>query len=189
MISRMSSAGRWSRNPRATSFDTPIAVPAMPSCVSRWNESHGASRRGLIPACGMSSKYDAHSAKVSTNWNASATTSTPLTVLSLTAMATFTNDSPHTMIVNAPRRSRRWCSSIGGNSGSRLERMIAGRITTARPTAASPMRAPSGNGAATTKHAAAIVFRVASCRAKGACGPPWCAARQYIAATVPTSNP
>ena len=134
----------------------------MPSCVTRWNASHGASRRWLTPAWGMSSKYDAHNANVRMNWNASATTSTPSTVLSLTAMATFTNDSPHTMMVNAPRRSTRCGSSSGGNAASRVERPTAGTITTANPTAAPPMRTGSGSGATIRKHAAATVFNPAS---------------------------
>ena len=91
-----------------------MAVPAMPSCVSRWQPIHAANRRWSTPANGMSSKYEAHNANVRMNWNTSATTSMPSTVLSLTAMATFTNASPHTMIVNAPSRSTRWFSSIGG---------------------------------------------------------------------------
>ena len=98
---------------------------------------------------------------MSTNWNASATTSIPFTVLSLTAIATFTNDSPHTMIVNAPNRSTRCSSSRVGNSDKRLDRAIAGSTTTAIPTAATATRSASGSGAATTNNAAATVFSVA----------------------------
>ena len=187
MISRMSSAGRCSKNPDATSLDTPMAVPAMPSCITRWKETQGANRCWSIPAKGMSSKYDAHSANVRMNWNVSATTSIPSILLSLTAMATFTNASPHTMMVNAPSRSTRCCSSMGGKSTRRIERHAAGAIITAMPTAAPTMRPDSGSAAAARKHAAASAWMPARCRANLACGPWASAARQYMNAIVTTS--
>ena len=75
MISRMSSAGRCSKKPGATSFDTPMAVPAIASCMHQVEPEPRREPAWSIPACGMSSKYDAQSANVRTNWNASATTS------------------------------------------------------------------------------------------------------------------
>ncbi len=136
----------------------------MPSCMTRWNEIHGANRCWSIPANGMSSKYDAQSANVRMNWNVSATTSMPLIVLSLTAMATFTNASPHTMIVNAPSRSTRCSSSSGGKSTRRIERQAAGAIITAMPIAVPMMRPFSGNAADATKQIAATPWMTARWR-------------------------
>ena len=111
----------------------------------------------------------------------------PSILLSLTAIATFTNASPHTMIVNAPSRSTRCASSSGGKSTRRIERHAAGAIITTMPTAAPTMRPASGSAAAATKHSVATAWVIARCRAKAACGPRERAARQYMSAMVATN--
>ena len=139
--------------------------------MTRWKLIHGANRRWSMPANGMSSKYDAHSANVRMNWNASATTSIPSMVLSLTAMATFTNASPHTMIVNAP-------SSLDQVPLVDRREVDEVRSTAAPPAGSSPpcptaapmMRPTSGNGAAARKHSAASAWMPARRRANAACG-------------------
>ena len=48
--------------------------------------------------------------------------SIPSRVPSAASSDTFTNDSPHTMIVRSPRRSTKWCSSNGGTTPNRPKR-------------------------------------------------------------------
>ncbi len=76
---------------------------------------------------------------------------------------------------------------MGGKSTRRIDRHAAGAIITAMPTAAPTMRPDSGSAADATKQSAAITWMSERWRAKLACGPCACAARQYMVAMVATN--
>ncbi len=124
------------------------------------------------------------------NWNASATTSTPSTLLSLTAIATFTNDSPHTMMVNAPSRSTRWGSSSAGNAARRPDAPDGGQDHHRQPDRDTGHAHWFREGCDHHEARSRDVFQHRELARERRVGPTvYRAARQYIAATVPTSSP
>ena len=87
------------------------------------------------PASGMSSKYDHHIENTSTKSAPSTIRSSDSRLPSDASSDTFTNDSPHTMIVSRPKRSTRWSSSIAASPSTRPKRYA----TTGTTMVASPM--------------------------------------------------